>query len=219
MKNLILIVELLIFIASCNTPNDVNSNLGKYPKDHNITAANCFGAGETCDFPPSEEITDKCCEGLAPAPFSSSQDGSTGYHHYRCIYADRCTAENQDVEYSNYIPCCSGLIIMNEKCVVKAKCSAEKDQILVSAPLSQKKCIDFPACVKSGAINRSICEYCCPGSKFTTQIITGIPPEKCLGPDENLTQEESSHSWISPIVITQGDFDNFKTDCISGHHP
>lgn len=218
MNRLILTVGMLVFILSCNQANNITGNSEKYPKDPNITAANCLGAGKSYDVPPGQAITDKCCDGFAPVSFSMSQDGSTGYSHFTCIYANRCTAEDQKAEYNAFIACCADLIIMDDKCVKKEKCSAEKEQILISGPLDQKECIDFPDCVKSGPISGT-CEYCCPGSKYIIQMITGTRPQKCLGPDENPTEEETKYGWTEPEIITQEAFDEFKASCLNSHHP
>ena len=212
MKKMVFLLIVCFLFAACTKSSPADDKSVEYPKDPNITKSTCVSASESYGVPPAEDITDKCCEGFV-AIFTGS-DASSGYSSLICIYEDKCTDKNDKAEYEKGIQCCDNLVIMNDYCVEEDACDPDNDMILVSAPLSQKKCIAFPDCVKSGSINTRICEYCCVGSKYTTQMITGNDqPRYCLGPDEEPTEDMKKYGWSEPEVVTQEDFDKRKENC------
>ncbi len=222
MKKTLFVLAVFALISACSGSSVVGDDangVGEYPKDPNTTKANCLRAGEENHIPPADTPTDKCCSGLKPATFFTPQSASTGYRHYLCVHADKCTPDGAEVEHDKFVPCCDGLIIMQGKCVSLSACSGDEGRILVAAPLDQKECVASPDCVRSGEIDRSVCQYCCVGSKYTIRMMTGRPPEKCLAPDESISADESGFGWSEPEVVTQEEYDAFKAKCASEHRP
>lgn len=214
MKRLTYIIAICFLIPACTEGGgSVNADLTKYPKDTDVTASTCSALGRSYDVPPSESATDKCCSGTQPAPYSTRQDASTGYRHFTCVKSDECNKEGSDAEYDDFIRCCTGLVIKDGKCVKESECEFDgEDGVFISAPLAQNECIKFPDCTVSGEIDKFKCEHCCEGSKYTTQNITGTPPERCLAPDENLSAQEKKY-WTEPMIVTKLDIMKRKEAC------